>query len=241
MITEPLFYCDCIPVSGETAPLSDREQRHIFRSRRIGAGDLIRLTDGRGTLATARVAGSGAAGEAPRAVIVERHADPAPSRQIHLFCALPRGERMAVMLDMATQLGITAFSPLECRRSAARSEAPPVRWRRVVAEACKQSRRSWFPALNPPVSFAAALELARESRSLILVADAQRGESPVAGSAAIAGATNVALLVGPEGGLTPDELELATDRGARFVRLGDAVLRIETAAVAGVALLAAVG
>jgi 16S rRNA (uracil1498-N3)-methyltransferase len=223
-MSEPMFYCESLPNAGELVQLPEDEARHASASRRLKQGDVLWLFDGHGNLARATLAGE--RGRSLQATLVERRHVPAPRPAIHLACALPKGDRAAVMLDMATQLGVSSFTPLLCERSVVDpGEGTLERLRRVCLEACKQSRRAYLPTIHTPIKFRDAV--AREGVKWIAHPD----------GAAVNNLTSaqdqpLTLLIGPEGGFTEDELSDAARNGALRVALGEGILRIEAAAVA---------
>lgn len=165
--------------------------------------------------------------------IEERRHEPAPRYSVHLACALPKGERQHVLLDMATQLGMTRFTPLDCARSIVKpGPNSAARWRKICLEACKQSRRLHLPVIEPPTSLEEFLAHRANGGLWIAHPSASPG-ADVSPSAA----NDVTLLVGPEGGFTEAEIGELLARGGKTVSLGPNILRVETAAMA---LLAAV-
>lgn len=232
----PLFYCPDLAQSEATRTLSPEETRHAA-AQRLRVGEAIALFDGAGHAAEARVQHIGARGRDLRADIIERFTMPPPPVPLTLYCALPKGERLATLLDMATQLGMTRFTPLLCERSVVQPGAGwHARAQRICIEACKQSRRWHLPALAQPATVAAALAGARERTNCMWFAHPGAGTRP---SAADIPATGVAMFIGPEGGFTESEAALADHVGALRVDLGPRLLRIETAAVALLAIAGA--
>ena len=229
----PWFYCPDLAQGGSQCLLPPEEAAHALGSLRLGPGEGLTLFDGRGRVARARVAEADRRRRhlACRAEAGQRQAPP-PRRM--LAAALPKGDRQAVMLDMATQLGMTVFQPLVCERSVVRPQAGAARrWRRICLEACKQSRRAWLPEIRAPLSLAEALARAQDWDKWL--AHPGGGVPPAGGP----GGGAVMLCIGPEGGFTDAEVEAARRAGARPLSLGGAVLRVETAAVA--ALVCAAG
>ena len=229
-MSDPLFYAPEVPGIGNTVILGGEEAQHAAGSRRLHAGDALWLFDGRGLLARTTVIALDKRGRSIELRVEERRKEAAPARRLHLASALPKGDRQSVLLDMATQLGMTDFTPLRCERSVVSASTNSAeRWARVCLSACKQSRRLFLPALHPE-STPEALPLAGPA----LLAHPDGG----ALRAALPGAqSSLTLLVGPEGGFTESELRTFEDAGARRVSLGRSILRIESAAVA---MLAAV-
>ena len=228
----PLFYCPELARSGPTLALSPEETRHAA-AQRLRAGDAVALFDGRGHGAHARVANIGARGRGIEVEIGERFSAPVPPPRV-LYCALPKGERLATLLDMATQLGMTQFVPLVCARSVVQPGAGwQARAQRICVEACKQSRRLTLPGLSEPMPLAAALAAAKETTPCVWFAHPGASTRPSGG---VIPSSGVAMFVGPEGGFTDEEVAQAERTGVARVDLGSQLLRIETAAVALLAI-----
>jgi len=235
-MAEPLFYSEHLADPGATLTLAGDEARHATASRRLQVGETLWLFDGRGSLVRATLLHITARGRTLDLRIEERRVEPPPKPAIHLACALPKGDRQGTLLDMATQLGMTEFTPLACERSVVRPGANSAeRWWRICLEACKQSRRPYLPILH---ASATPLEMmAREADRANSVWIAHPSATAVAVSRAVEqnASADVTILVGPEGGFTEDEVARTIGAGARQIALGTAILRIETAAVALVA------
>ena len=228
----PLFYCAPLPdVVGERVTLTGDEASHALGARRLQVGGDIGLFDGQGTAARAVVTAVDRRRHTLEAKLTDRQRMPNPRPAVHLACALPKGDRAAVLLDMATQLGMVRFTPLVCTRSVVKPGANSrERLRRICLEACKQSRRFYLPEIEAPAS---PRELARRVPPGNLWVAHPTTDVP---AAFIGQQTNtLTLLIGPEGGFTPQELAEVMAAGARPFSLGPAILRIETAAVAALA------
>ena len=231
-MTEPLFYAEHLPDTGATFMLTGDEAHHAAASRRLAPGDTLWLFDGRGGLARATLGQITKRGHELALRIEERCTELPAKPSIHLACALPKGDRQSVLLDMATQLGMTRFTPLVCERGVVKPGAhSPERWRRICLEACKQSRRVYLPDIHEPASPAKVVVSHRGAwiahPSGVAAGELLAGTSPEA----------LTLLVGPEGGFTEEEVRQAVDQGARAVSLGPAILRIETAAIGLLAVI----
>jgi 16S rRNA (uracil1498-N3)-methyltransferase len=235
-MSEPLFYSEHLADPGATLTLTGDEAHHAATSRRLKVGETLWLFDGRGGLARTTLVHITARGRSLDLRIEERRAEPPPKPAIHLACALPKGDRQGTLLDMATQLGITEFTPLVCERSVVKPGTNSAeRWRRICLEACKQSRRPYLPILH--ASATPQEMVAREAGQANTVWIAHPSAAAVAVSRAVEqnASADVTILVGPEGGFTEQEVEWTTGAGAQPIALGSAILRIETAAVALVA------
>jgi 16S rRNA (uracil1498-N3)-methyltransferase len=237
-MSEPLFYSEQLAEPGATLMLTGDEAHHAAAARRLHVGDTLWLFDGHGGIARTTLLRTTARGRTLELRIEERRIEPPPKPAIHLACALPKGDRQNALLDMATQLGMTRFTPLDCARSVVRPGANSLaRWRKICLEACKQSRRLHLPAIE---ANSTAPDVARRA---IAVGSQVWLAHPAAQAVSVTAAINqrvndVTLLVGPEGGFTEAEIEQAVAAGARPLTLGVSILRIETAAVALVAAFA---
>ena len=235
----PLFLSTDLDIHAGEIVLEGGEANHAARSRRLGVGDSVHLTDGRGLLAV------GAVTDISRSpltlTIALRHVvnTPEPATRVILASALPKGDRLYTLLDMATQLGMQAFQPLACRRSVVRWQPRmEQRCRRVLESASKQCRQPRIPDVLPPLGVSALV--ARADGQTHLVTGTPNGGSLYQSAECIIDAAEkkIVILVGPEGGFDRDEEEiLAACPNYLPVRCGNLILRTETAALA---LLAAV-
>ena len=235
----PWFHLDPLPESGVVLLARD-EARHATGARRLGEGDEVVLFDGRGRIARARLRGTrDRRGDVEASIeSVEQH--PPSSPRIELATALPKGDRLSTLLDMATQAGVDQVIPLRCEWGVVKpADEAPDRWRRIAVEASKQSRRAWVPTFGTPIS----VEQSCRGGGGACVLIAQPGGMPIATAIESWRSRDgerrspsiVRVLIGPEGGFSPGELAAAEHAGAIRVSLSPHVLRIETAAVVAVA------
>lgn len=231
-MTAHRFYIDEPRAPGQArVTIGGEEARHAVRVKRLGVGDAVEVLDGRGTIAAARIegvrrSGGGGAWEVVLALAGERRVEPVTPR-VEVWSAPPAGPRLAELIDGLAQAGAASWRPLIADRGGASANLD--RARRVAAEACKQSGRAWAMSIEAPASLDEAFA-AHEGGDVVL-ADASGDRYRATGAA------GVRLLVGPEGGWTPGELGAARAAGARAVRFGPHVMRIETAAVAACAVV----
>ena len=223
----PYFLSDD-PTSGI---LTGPEAKHA-NVKRIQPGERIMLTDGRGTQAEVvveRVAGDRVEGVVDKQTYVER-----PTPRVTVVQAIPKGERAELAVDLAVQGGADAIVPWISHRTIARwpanKQAKQVaKWRSQAVASAKQARRAWVPEVAEPVTTNQLSEMLPEG-SLVLHEDAA---VPLRG---VELSDDVWLIVGPEGGIGEDELELL---GAQAVKLGPEVLRTATAAFAALSAIGA--
>jgi 16S rRNA (uracil1498-N3)-methyltransferase len=230
-VSDPLFFAEFLPPAGERLVLGGDEARHAAASRRLRVGDTLSLFDGRGACACAALEHIERRGQTLELRVLDRTDMPPPQPQVHLACALPKGDRQSVLLDMATQLGMSRFTPLECERSVVTAGAnSAARWLRICLEACKQSRRLHLPAIDASATPRHVAGAAVAAGQTVLVAHPSGRDLHEALSAR--NAAGITLLVGPEGGFSEREIAEIAASGATPVTLGSAILRIEAAAVA---------
>lgn len=248
------LYIDTPLSAGVALGLPPGPARHV-QVRRLQPGDALVLFDGRGGEWLARVARIGrqqVAVEVGAFVAVEREAEPA----VTLAVGMPANERMDWLVEKATELGAAAIQPLMTERSVLRldgerAERKRAHWRAIAVAAAEQCGRTRVPTVHLPATLTTWLGEAgpRLSGQLLCVPQGARGKG-AAGTAASVGATEVTdadaavaaaspvtVLSGPEGGLTDDEQRLAIAHGLRPWSLGPRVLRAETAPLAALVQL----
>ena len=222
---------------GNQIPLPDSELRHLIYTHRRRVGDQFVLFNGKGIVATAEI---NQIKRKPLQMVyreLSREKLSPSDTNIHLATALPKGDRQGVLLDAAAQLGITNFIPLQCERSVSRIRTSSYeRWEKILIEACKQSHRPWLPDLQVTTAPLEYLEECRMSDGLVLLADSGgRSLNHLKANAPSSG--DVWLFVGPEGGFTAAEYSGLVSNGAIPVSLGRSTLRVETAALAFLAIV----
>ena len=209
----------------------DEEEAHHLRVRRVQDTEPVRLVDGRGGIATARLA---AEGEVLVARVVATTLVPAPPAT-ELWIGAGDRDRLLDVVEKATELGATKVLPLITERSqqvATRFQAVHVeKALRRAREAIKQSGGAWTPSIVAPMPLAEALRTA--GRALRLLADAEGGAM-----SAVREADAVQWAVGPEGGFTEAESATLAAAGFKSTALGRSTLRFDTAALAALALTA---
>lgn len=224
--------------SGSLLRVEGAEARHAATVSRIRAGESVSVGDGRGTVIRGVVEAASATALAVRVGRVEQA--PPPEREIVLVQALAKGDRDELAVQAATELGVDRILPWQAERSISRWSGPKAergreRWQMIVREAVKQSLRPWQPEVAPLAALPELVALARTHALFVLQPTAGTG---IAEAARAAGDADIALVVGPEGGVAERELAALTAAGGTLVRLGPDVLRTSTA---GPAALAALG
>lgn len=231
-------YVDADLAPGREIALPEHAANHLVRVLRLQPGDACVLFNGDGHDYDARISTAGK--REVRAMVGGRTAVERESPlALTLLQGVARGEKMDLILQKATELGVHAFAPVFSERSEVRLDENRAgkrlaHWRQVVASACEQCGRARVPAVAAPASLQEALEaLAAGTRGLLLDPE---GDTTLAGWEFDAG-TPLCLAVGPEGGWSPRDREQLRAAGFRGVRLGPRVLRTETAGLAAIAAL----
>lgn len=226
---------DLDPEAGALVTVTGAEAKHIATVARTRAGERMLIGNGRGVVAEG-VADSVAPAEVTVRVESVRVAD-APSPVIRLAQALAKGDRDELAIQAATELGVDGVIPWQAERSVSRWAGPKLekgreRWASIVREATKQSMRAWLPDVAPAATTAQLAAAAAGQRMLVLEPSA---EHPI--TEFIPDGRDLLLVVGPEGGIAPGELDAFRAGGAELVRLGPTVLRTSTAGPAALAVL----
>ncbi len=231
---------------GASVALSDEESRHLRDVLRLRAGDEAYVFDGEGREFACVVAEAGGRRGAALLEVREPVESPSPESplELTLAVALLKGEKFDLVVQKATELGVTLIIPVSTKRSDVRlrDERDAMkrveRWRRLALEAAKQSGRARVPRVVEPRAFDTFVSDEEPRADAPRVLFAERGGAGLDTLAAASRRpTSVTALVGPEGGWDDEELELARARGWTLVTLGGRTLRAETAALAVCALL----
>ncbi len=228
---------------GDEVVLTCAEAHHAASVRRVRVGEEVTVGDGRGTW----LEGACEAVSAREVVVrVTGRTDvPAPRPRIALAQALAKGDRDELAVQAATELGVDEIIPWQAARSVSRWDAAGpdnskadkgrARWAGIVREAAKQAHRAWIPDVAPLETTASLAARAAASHVVVLE---QSADVRLTGLG-LDSARDIMLVVGPEGGIAPEELAAFTREGATLARLGDTVLRTSTAGPAALAVLSA--
>jgi 16S rRNA (uracil1498-N3)-methyltransferase len=236
-VSLPRFYAPDLDPAGRQARLPKDESNHLTRVMRLGPGDDVAVFDGRGHEFRARVI---AAVRGTVSVELVDRISPVPEARvpITLVQAVLKGDKMDAVIRDATMMGVTAIEPIVTSRTIARGpRAENDRWFRVSVASAKQCRRAVVPLIASPRPFDDWLASSAHGLRLMLV-------EPSATAAEICSlhvlenhaAGSLALIVGPEGGWTPEERAQADASGCMAVTLGALTLRADAVAVAALAI-----
>lgn len=233
----PRVYLDHPLEPGTELPLSDGPARHLVQVLRLTAGDHLICFNGDGRDRTARLVTCGRQGIV-LAIGEPGEPEAIPALPIHLALGVSRGERMDFAIQKAVELGVAGVWPLFTERSMVQLKGERLdrrlgHWQGVLISACEQSGRRRLPTLAAARTLG---EWLAQTPPGALLLDPRAPQSLV--QLAPPG-PEVTLLVGPEGGLSPRERNLAARHGVRGVRLGPRILRTETAPLAAIAVIQA--
>jgi 16S rRNA (uracil1498-N3)-methyltransferase len=232
----PLFLLDVLPQTDELLVDGD-EGRHAVEVLRLVPGEQVRVGDGHGTVAEGAVVSAGL--EGLRVAVSARFEVPAQTPEFVLVQALPKGDRGPLAVDLATELGVDRIVPWTAARCVTRWRDDRVakgvaKWRATARAASKQSRRPRLPEVTEPMTTREVCGLLADTDLAVVLHERARRhlaelDIPRTGT--------VAVVVGPEGGLTDGEVVAFRAAGAQAVRLGAEVLRTSTAGAAALAAL----
>lgn len=224
----PVFLHDG-PV-GDSVELTGPEARHAVTVKRIGPGEQIMLIDGRGGWAEVMVTAT--SGRDRLSADVLRRGVVEPSRPtVTVVQALPKSERSELAVDLATQAGADVIVPWQAERCVAKWTGPKAakgvaKWEAAALAAAKQSRRTRVPEITEPVGTA---QLTQQLAGRTVLVLHEESATPI--REIDLDVEEIVLVIGPEGGIGPEELAALTGAGARAVRLGPEVLRTASAAM----------
>jgi 16S rRNA (uracil1498-N3)-methyltransferase len=221
---------------GDRVSFPANVSRQLDRVLRLRAGDRVIALDGSGAELTVMLESVG--GAATGVVEHRRRNDAEPRINLVLYQALLKGHKFELVLQKGTEIGVSRFVPVETSRSVPqRVSAPRLnRYRDIVREAAEQSGRGVLPLVEEPLALAPAVRKASGDGPVVFLWEEERAMRLSAVQMAD-DAPCLALFVGPEGGFTDTEAQLARDAGSAVATLGARVLRAETAAIVGTTLL----
>lgn len=235
----PVFSVAELPASGE-AVLDGPEGKHAATVRRLRAGEQLVLTDGHGDQARCEV--TEVLKDSLRLAVLRTWHVPQPRLRVRLAQALVKGDRGELAVELATEAGVDAVVPWRASRSIAKWDDGPrgakalARWRNTAQQAAKQARRAWVPEIDDPVTTRRLAGIAGGADvALVLHESAAEPFTEID----FPSDGELLLVVGPEGGISTEELAALAEAGVRPVRLGPTVLRASTAGAVALGALGA--
>lgn len=237
----PTFLVQRNCISGDTAVLSGTEAAHMLRSLRLSAGDAFFAFDETGTRYRMRILE--ATSRSLRAEVLETYPPlPGPAVPVTLLVGLPKADKMDFIIEKATELGCSRIVPFRSSRTIPRLDGVEarrrlLRWERVAVAAAKQCGSGRVPEISPLLPFPEALAVASACDARIVFYEGEERFGLKAVLERMRNVSGAALLIGPEGGFSEDEVRAAEAHGFARAGLGPRILRVETAALAAVAMV----
>ena len=223
-------------ISEDTIRINESERHHLLNVLRLRADDRVEVFDGVGNRYVASLCDTRTS--PLQAKILQHQFHPYTPPCITLFQALPKFDKMDLIVQKTTEIGVNEIAPMICQRSIPKSIVPQKRterWQRIANEAAKQSKRPHFAHIFAPQSFEECLLRVNHLDLLILLWEDEKRNGLKKILRDHGEVKSVGLFVGPEGGFTNEEVELALQNGCLPATLGDNTLRTETAAIVSVA------
>lgn len=219
--------------------ITDEDSRHIAVVLRMRPGEQLLLCDGRGMAYTAAIKSVGRA--EIKAEIISRSKQDLPFSRVTLGQGMPKSDKMDLIMQKATELGVSSIVPLVTERTIVKlrdEEKRLVRWRKICREAAMQSNRPEIPRVEEIRIFGDFIRDLTSGPDTLLLLPWEEGTEPVKNVLRKQGQIkNVFVLIGPEGGFSEKEAALAREKGFHAVSLGPNILRTETAAIAVLSMI----
>ncbi len=235
------FFFDPTLRDGDRVFLSEMESHHIAKVLRLKSGDIIEVLDGLGAVFRAVITTVGRQVEAQIEEIMTREVS--DGKPVWVWQAILKGEKMDTVVQKCTELGVTGLIPYQSSRCQGKFDQIQgrkkyQRWQRIGLEACKQCRRLHTIQIDAPTSYAESLgKNPIDDGVLRLLFWEEEKTTHLDDIPDIAQTAAIALMLGPEGGFTGEEIELARLLGWRTVSLGGRILRAETATLSAVSIV----
>lgn len=234
------FFIDKANIDGDHARIFGEDVDHIAKVLRLKEGDELRLCDGECREWSARIVSIG-----KKAVLAELisfvEVNTEPVCRVTLYQGVPKTGKFETVVQKGVELGVVAFVPFNCERAVAKpwnaEDNRHSRYARVAMEAAKQSRRGIVPSVEPPISFNELCERSGRHELTLLLWEEEKERSLKDALRASPTAKDIAVIVGPEGGISKEEAKALSDCGAVSVSLGGRILRTETAGPAAAAMI----
>ncbi len=237
----PRFFVSASDIADGNASVGGTEFRHLQRVLRLREGDHVTLFDDAGKEHAGVIVSL-----SPRVAVVRVTASTMPQREsplaVTLYQGIPKGRKMDLVVEKATELGVHAIVPFSSAFSlgaGAGAAAKRERWERIAVAAAKQSGRTRVPTIAPPLAFAEVVSAAAEHDVRLLFFEGSGTVPFVALDEPAAPPRTAAIAIGPEGGFSRDETAAARGAGFMLVDMGPRILRTETAALVAITLVQA--
>lgn len=236
-MTTPRFYCDQL-TNGEIA-LDTTEAHHLIHVLRLKTGESVELIDGKGRLATGTISHHTRRAATINAKLIET-AERRSCGRIIIATSISKGKRLDWLINQCTQLGADHIACVAFDRTIKQATGASAldKYRKLTITAAKQSNRLFLPEITGPAPLKETIETLEQTYPNAQILYGGFSDNAITIDKAIQKDKDIIAFIGPEGGMTDEEYQLLCDHNACQVRLGENVLRIETAAIAFTAILA---
>lgn len=234
----PRFFLDSASSCGETLLICGDDANHISRSLRMRVGEKLTVCDGDGLDCLCEIV-SICEGSVELRVLQREESKSEPKVRVTLYQGYPKSDKLETIIEKSVELGVCEITPVLTERSVARpddkaAQKKLVRWQRRALEAAKQCGRGIIPQVNELLPFEKLPELAKKHE--LFICFYELGGEPLR-SLLECGAKDIAIFIGPEGGISKEELLKLQNSGAKVATLGERILRTETAPIAALAAI----
>ncbi len=238
----PRFFVEPCKVSDEKIIIDTEDVSHITRVLRLGIGDTIRVCDTAGYDYTAEISAA-TDGRVECSILSKTKSNTEPNVCVTLYQGVPKGQKMDYIIEKTTELGITRIVPVTMSRCVVKFDSDKDkkkkcdRWQKVAVAAAKQSGRGIIPEVCLPITFDEALRQMKDTDLAVVPYECEdeAGLKPYLRSNT--GAKSIAVMIGPEGGFDPKEIDKVLQSDIKTITLGKRILRTETAGEVTLALI----
>ena len=234
----PRIYLPISRILDNRISITNEKAHYLTSVLRCGKGDELIIFDGKGDCFRTTILKADRR-EIITEVIEKFQCNAESNINITLVQGLLKGEKMDVVIQKTTELGVKEIIPVVTERSQLRETRKVARWRKIAEEASRQSGRSIIPVIHNPIKFFDILNLLRPSNKVKSLLFYEEGGMKLseAVSSFVPRPSSLFIFVGPEGGFTKEEVFLAKEKGLLVTSLGERILRAETAVISAVALV----
>lgn len=238
----PRFFVRQDSISDGIVTITGDDARHISRSLRMAAGEHITVCDMQKNEYECCLEDFNSDVSVTARIVSQRHIDCEMPCRVHLFQALPKGDKLDTVIQKTVECGVYDITPFESERCIVKvkrdAEAGKTERRcRIALEAAKQSGRGIVPEVRPTCTFGDMLDKCSAIGATVFCYEGDGTVSLKELLKTLRGVDDIALVIGPEGGFSRDEVRAAAERGAKMAGLGSRILRTETAAVFALACM----
>ena len=234
-MSAPVFLVPADTLQLGVVRVAGDEGHHAAKVKRIREGEVVDICDGAGSRASASVSAIGKDWIEVAVEHITRESE--PDVRFVVVQAIAKGDRADLALELLTEVGVSRVIPWQAAHSVAKwdTDKSHTKWERVVREATKQSRRSRVPVIDSPVTTQQLCALISSAPLAIVLHES--ADMPLA-AVTLPPQGDVLIVVGPEGGISPDEVTACAAAGAHVVRMGSTVMRTSTAGGVALGILA---